>query len=60
MKNLTVDKFLTEVFRETAEKSGWNIMGDIDKQLLETYRKNRQLVPSVKRRTSVTKVKSFN
>ena len=49
MKNLTVDKFLTEVFRETAEKSGWNI-----------YRKGRKWVPLVKRRKLVTKVKSFN
>ena len=49
MKNLTVDEFLTQVFRETAEKSGWNI-----------YRKGRKWVPLVKRRKLVTKVKSFN
>ena len=49
MKNLTVDEFLTQVFRETAERSGWNI-----------YRKGRKWVPSIKRPKSVSKVKSFN
>ena len=49
MKNLTVDEFLTQVFRETAERSGWNI-----------YRKGRKWVPSIKRRKSVSKEKSFN
>jgi len=49
MKNLTIDEFLTQVFRETAEKSGWNI-----------YRKGRKWVPLVKRRKLVAKVKNFN
>jgi len=49
MKNLTVDEFLTQMFRETAEKSGWNV-----------YRKGRKWVPSVKKRRLATKEKSFN
>ena len=49
MKNCTVDDFLTQLFRETAEKSGWNI-----------YRKGRNWVPPVKKRKSVAKVKIFN
>ncbi|MBC8285497.1 MAG: hypothetical protein H8E32_16920 [Nitrospinae bacterium] len=49
MKNLTVDEFLTQMFRETAEKSGWNI-----------YRKDRKWMPSVKRQKPATKVKTFN
>ena len=49
MKNLTVDEFLTQMFRETAEKSGWNV-----------YRKGRKWIPSVKRRRLTTKDKSIN
>ena len=49
MKNLTVDEFLTQMFRDTAEKSGWNI-----------YRKGRKWRPSIKRRKQDPKVKSFN
>ena len=49
MKNCTVDEFLTQMFRDTAEKSGWNI-----------YRKGRKWVPPVKRRKTAAKVKSFN
>ena len=39
MKNISLDNYLTQIFRETAEKSGWNI-----------YRKGRKWMPSVKRR----------
>jgi hypothetical protein len=49
MKNLTVDEFLTQMFRETAEKSGWNI-----------YRKGRKLMPSIKKHKADPKVKSLN
>ena len=49
MKNLTVDEFLTKMFRDTAEKSGWNI-----------YRKGRKWMPSIKRRKPDPKVKSLN
>lgn len=49
MKNLSVDEFLTQVFRQTAEKSGWNI-----------YRKGRKLMPSVKRRKPAPKLNNFN
>ena len=49
MKNVTVDEFLTQFFRETAEKSGWNI-----------YRKGRKWMPSGKKRKGVPKVKNFN
>lgn len=49
MKNLTVDEFLTQMFRETAEKSGWNI-----------YRKGRKWIPSAKKRKQEPKVKSLN
>jgi hypothetical protein len=49
MKNVTVDEFLAQMFRETAEKSGWNI-----------YRKRKKWMPSVKRRKPTAKVKSFN
>ena len=38
MKNISLDNYLTQIFRETAEKSGWNI-----------YRKGRKWMPSVKR-----------
>ena len=31
IKNISLDKYLTQIFRETVEKSGWNI-----------YRKGRQ------------------
>ena len=49
MKNLTVDEFLTQVFRETAEKSGWNV-----------YRKGRKWIPGVKKRKAVLKIKNHN
>jgi len=49
MKNLSVDEFLTQVFRQTAEKSGWNI-----------YRKGRKWIPSVKRRKPAPKQTNFN
>ena len=49
MKNISLDKYLIQIFRETAEKSGWNI-----------YRKGRKWVPPVKRRKTAAKVKSFN
>ena len=49
MKNLTVDEFLTQMFRDTAEKSGWNI-----------YRKGRKFFPLNKRRKLDPKVKSLN
>ena len=49
MKNLTVDEFLAQMLRETAEKSGWNI-----------YRKGRKWMPSVKKRKPAPKEKSFN
>ena len=39
MKNISLDNYLTQIFRETAEKSGWNI-----------YRKGRKWMHSVKRR----------
>lgn len=39
MKNTSLDNYLTQIFKETAEKSGWNI-----------YRKGRKWMPSVKRR----------
>jgi len=39
MKNISLDNYLTQIFKETAEKSGWNI-----------YRKGRKWMPSVKRR----------
>ena len=49
MKNCTVDEFLTQMFRDTAEKSGWNI-----------YRKGRKWMPSVKRRQLANKLNYFN
>ena len=49
MNNLTVDEFLTQMFRDTAEKSGWNI-----------YRKGRKWMPSIKRKKTDPKVKSLN
>ena len=49
MKNCTVDEFLTQMFRDTAEKSGWNI-----------YRKGRKWVPSMKKRKITPKLKNFN
>ena len=49
MKNISLDKYLIQIFRATAEKSGWNI-----------YRKGRKWVPPVKRRKAAAKVKSFN
>lgn len=49
MKNLVVDELLTQIFRETAEKSGWNV-----------YRKGRKWVPSAKRRKPAAKAKNFN
>ena len=39
MKNISLDNYLTQIVKETAEKSGWNI-----------YRKGRKWMPSVKRR----------
>ena len=39
MKNTSLDNYLTQIFREMAEKSGWNI-----------YRKGRKWIPSAKRR----------
>ncbi|MBN4079662.1 hypothetical protein JYT60_00330 [bacterium AH-315-C08] len=49
MKTLTVDEFLTQMFRDTAEKSGWNI-----------YRKGRKWMPLIKRRKPDPKEKSLN
>ena len=49
MKNITVDEFLTQMFRDTAEKSGWNI-----------YRKGKKWIPSIKRRKSDPKLNSLN
>ena len=49
MKNISLDKYLTQIFRETAEKSGWNI-----------YRKGRKWMPSVKRRKLANKLNYFN
>ena len=48
MKNITVDEFLTQMFRDTAEKSGWNI-----------YRKGKKWTPSIKRRKPDPKVKKI-
>ena len=49
MKNISVDEFLTQFFRETAEKSGWNV-----------YRKGSKWVPSGKKRKAAPKVKNLN
>ena len=49
MKNVSVDEFLTQFFRETAEKNGWNV-----------YRKGRQWIPGVKKRKVAPNVKNFN
>ena len=49
MKSVSVDEFLTQFFRETAEKSGWNV-----------YRKGRKWIPSVKKRKVAPKIKNFN
>ena len=49
MKSVNVDEFLTQFFRETAEKSGWNI-----------YRQGRKWMPSVKRRKLANKLNYFN
>ena len=49
MKNISTDEFLTQIFRETAEKSGWNV-----------YRKGRKWMPEVKKRKAGPKVKNFN
>ena len=49
MGNLTVDEFLTQIFRDIAEKNGWNI-----------YRKGRKWLPSIKRQKPDPKVKSLN
>jgi hypothetical protein len=49
MKNLTVDEFLTQMFRDTAEKNGWNI-----------YRKGQKWLPSIKRQKPDPKVKNLN
>ena len=49
MKNITVDEFLTQMFRDTAEKSGWNI-----------YRKGKKWTPTIKRRKPDPKVNSLN
>ena len=49
MKSVSVDEFLTQFFRETAEKSGWNV-----------YRKGRKWIPSVKKRKVASNVKNFN
>tara|TARA_Y100001934_G_scaffold272537_1_gene360977 strand:+ start:442 stop:591 length:150 start_codon:yes stop_codon:yes gene_type:complete len=49
MKSISVDEFLTQFFRETAEKSGWNV-----------YRKGRKWIPNVKKRKVAPKLKNFN
>ena len=49
MKNISLDNYLIQIFRETAEKSGWNI-----------YRQGRKWMPSVKRRKLVNKLNYFN
>ena len=49
MKNISLDNYLTQIFKETAEKSGWNI-----------YRKGRKWMPSVKRRKLANKLNYFN
>ena len=49
MKHCTVDEFLTQMFRDAAEKSGWNI-----------YRQGRKWMPSVKRRKLANKLNYFN
>ena len=49
MKNVSVDEFLTQFFRETAEKSGWNV-----------YQKGRKWVSAVKKRKAAPKVNNFN
>lgn len=49
MKNLSVDEFLTQIFRETAEKSGWNV-----------YRKGKRWIPFAKRRRPSSRLKTFN
>ena len=49
MKNISLDTYLTQIFRETAEKSGWHI-----------YRKGRKWMPSVKRRKLANKLNYFN
>ena len=49
MKNITVDEFLTQMFRDTAEKSGWNI-----------YRKGKKSTPTIKRQKPDTKITSLN
>ena len=49
MKNITIDEFLTKMFRDTAEKSGWNI-----------YRKGKKWPPAIKRQKPDTKITSLN
>ncbi len=51
MKHFSVDEFLTQMFRETAEKSGWNV-----------YRKGKKWMPAQKRRKcdDNRKTKSLN
>ena len=49
MKSVSTDDFLTQLFRETAEKSGWNV-----------YRKGRKWLPNMKKRKVAPKVKRFN
>ena len=39
MKDTTVDEILTRMFRDTADRIGWN-----------TYRKGKRYIPGLKRR----------
>ena len=49
MKNISLEKYLIQIFMETAEKRGWNI-----------YRQGRKWMPSVKRRNLANKLNYFN
>ena len=49
VKNIGLDKYLIQIFREMTEKSGWNI-----------YRKGRKWMPSVKIRQLANKLNYFN
>ncbi|MBT5550375.1 MAG: hypothetical protein HOJ79_07830 [Nitrospina sp.] len=45
MKNLTIDELLTQMFRDTANRVGWNV-----------YRKPKRNAPASKQNKSVTAI----
>ena len=42
MKDLTIDELLTRVFRDTANRVGWNV-----------YNKDKRFIPTIKRTKQV-------